>query len=1224
MGHGDSKLRRPSSGINVEDIVELDPQTINLLQEETQGRFTFQEIKLLYFVFNEYFPEILLGKLNGLGEAFVKYVVLKVIDPQNEGLTFTQLLRLMSVVSRGTEEEHRRLVFAIFDSEKSGSIKLEGVERILSNLSWDVKKVFFKEYPDWNKPDIQTYNLDTEDNVSVSETESMNEMETRSLSTSSSFTDISELHPDLLENPARFNSPTRAIKNSRAFRYLFDRKHAENHGGPSPVHSILKKKERKTSKLETPIEDETKHTRAFERFLQWSKDVENKLTNFRSLGPKSSSPSIDNLDKSMTELENAPSPVPPASPGRLLNVLSPKRRTKEAILSEFVKTFFGEFNSLTYVDYEERIKMSPPFHFMGSGCGIMRYFKDALFVDLEKRVTVDLLTPPSIEGWLMKGKALSSTASTYRKRFCVLKSGVLFMFKDQPAPNKETKRPKVIPLVFCYVRAVDEGHPEGQYCFYLSAKNGEYKSWFLAKSKKRRTGWIYAITANTHEIPDHRFQSFVPERKNIACRWFVDGRELYRFMADTINSAVSEIFIAGWWVSPELYLKREFGAGLEWRLDMLLRKKAEQGIKIYVLVWNETKVAMTLNSYHTKTTLEKLHSNIKVLTHPPSTPIYWSHHQKIVVVDQDVSFVGGLDLCFGRWDSPEHSMIDNCHLNTTWPGKDYFNEGRKAFTNVNEPFVDGIDRMRIPRLPWHDVHACCDGAAARDVGRNFIMRWNHHVVAQNSSYSHLYPKTTPPNLTLVEDGILVETNAIPSSPEKASRHNLTGSGLLEPTRMQLNLFNNSSAMMNGKRESQFGDSDELHSYAEKGIVQKTDSKIIVPVCPALNFVQLAMAIKKDTPSNALSPLSWRVRYRASSSINQSQSGLTQSKMDARGFSKNCQVQVLRSLGSWSGSITTETSVQRAYLEIILNAQHFIYIENQYFISSLAGGGIQNKIAEALYSRIRRAVVDNEVFRVIVLLPAFPTGNGTWKDSPSAQYVMKWQYQTINRGGNSIFEKLTAEFPDIKIEDYITFHSIRTRAYLQRRLVTEQIYVHCKCIIVDDRVAIIGSANINDRSMNGERDSEICLLIEDGEMIESSMNGQPYLVSGFAHELRKNLWREHLGLDDSDDTIKDPVHADIYHGIWLKTAKQNTQIYSELFKNIPQDGIETLGRFLELERFGRKFWKRVQRGDNQPDMESALQMIKGHLVMFPLKFLNRESLAPSFRAFENWMSAEVFQ
>jgi phospholipase D1/2 len=42
--------------------------------------------------------------------------------------------------------------------------------------------------------------------------------------------------------------------------------------------------------------------------------------------------------------------------------------------------------------------------------------------------------------------------------------------------------------------------------------------------------------------------------------------------------------------------------------------------------------------------------------------------------------------------------------------------------------------------------------------------------------------------------------------------------------------------------------------------------------------------------------------------------------------------------------------------------------------------------------------------------------------------------------------------------------------------TEIIYVHSKLMIVDDKYVIIGSANINDRSLNGDRDSEIACLI----------------------------------------------------------------------------------------------------------------------------------------------------
>ena len=41
-----------------------------------------------------------------------------------------------------------------------------------------------------------------------------------------------------------------------------------------------------------------------------------------------------------------------------------------------------------------------------------------------------------------------------------------------------------------------------------------------------------------------------------------------------------------------------------------------------------------------------------------------------------------------------------------------------------------------------------------------------------------------------------------------------------------------------------------------------------------------------------------------------------------------------------------------------------------------------------------------------------------------------------------------------------------------------IYIHSKCMIVDDSIALIGSANINDRSLDGSRDSEIAIVIED--------------------------------------------------------------------------------------------------------------------------------------------------
>lgn len=116
------------------------------------------------------------------------------------------------------------------------------------------------------------------------------------------------------------------------------------------------------------------------------------------------------------------------------------------------------------------------------------------------------------------------------------------------------------------------------------------------------------------------------------------------------------------------------------------------------------------------------------------------------------------------------------------------------------------------------------------------------------------------------------------------------------------------------------------------------------------------------------------------------------------------------------------------------------------------------------------------------------------------------------------------------DEYITVFSLRNWAKLQGDvLTTEQVYIHGKVMIVDDRLAIIGSANINERSQRGDRDSEIAAVIRDTDMMDwcailssfifrcanglhSTMAGKPYKVGRFAHTLRVRLMREHLGVD----------------------------------------------------------------------------------------------------------------
>jgi phospholipase D1/2 len=54
---------------------------------------------------------------------------------------------------------------------------------------------------------------------------------------------------------------------------------------------------------------------------------------------------------------------------------------------------------------------------------------------------------------------------------------------------------------------------------------------------------------------------------------------------------------------------------------------------------------------------------------------------------------------------------------------------------------------------------------------------------------------------------------------------------------------------------------------------------------------------------------------------------------------------------------------------------------------------------------------------------------------------------------------------------LKFYSLRQHGCTQEKLpLTEILYIHSKLMIVDDKRMIIGSANINDRSLNGDRDS----------------------------------------------------------------------------------------------------------------------------------------------------------
>nr|GEY01900.1 phospholipase D zeta 1 [Tanacetum cinerariifolium] len=128
-------------------------------------------------------------------------------------------------------------------------------------------------------------------------------------------------------------------------------------------------------------------------------------------------------------------------------------------------------------------------------------------------------------------------------------------------------------------------------------------------------------------------------------------------------------------------------------------------------------LAIKINSFYSKKKLAALHENIRVLRYPDhfSSGVYlWSHHEKLVIVDYEVCFIGGLDLCFGRHDSESEP--------NSW----------------EDTLKDELNREKYPRLPWHDVHCALWGTPCRDIARHFVQRWDYAKRSKAPNYKEFH------------------------------------------------------------------------------------------------------------------------------------------------------------------------------------------------------------------------------------------------------------------------------------------------------------------------------------------------------------------------------------------------------------------------------------------------------------------------------------------------------
>lgn len=644
---------------------------------------------------------------------------------------------------------------------------------------------------------------------------------------------------------------------------------------------------------------------------------------------------------------------------------------------------------------------------------------------------------------------------------------------------------------------------------------------------------------------------------------YITGKAYYADLIKDLKAATEEILITGWQVNWDALLAP--GVRL---FDVLLEVAKKGTVNIYVMPWNDTAPIQTFDD-QTRSVLLMINDLVpKKVVHvllakalADESPTFFSHHQKQVVIDRSIAFVGGIDLAYGRFDDATYDLqadaegrevlnryngciaqvgkvapdttIDPDLLTGLGDRMSVFEDSNRTITknkiqaktwqtpyeNDTVAYEKGrvnlglkhitLDPATQPRMPWRDVHARIDGPAVADLTRNFIGRWNGQGGA---------PKLKP---------------AKPASAYPAG----TGSCQIQVLR---------SAPKN-LRDAEYKklSSEEKNRFAKPSMAQNDIVRVMTKlILKADHFVYIenqffVSAFGRPQGFDANVGLSGPARL--SSTV-------------SGGFDQTTEAYI--STTRVAGDHTTATELP------------------------------ENPICATLAQRIDIAIRSKNTppFHAIITLPVYSEGA---LNSGAVMTQIHWTMQSLVYGSQSLLNRIrrslkaqqlrdkkeadperalrddNREYEDIPIKDcfkYVTLLNLRNWKQLGNRYVTEQIYVHSKAMIVDDRFALLGSANINDRSLLGTRDSELAVLIIDHNVAHKDTcgDGKARPIRNFAYQLRRELWRAMFGLTGNvrpatalESAVNHPGAPASWKAI-QKVAMANAKLYEAAFDFVPRN------------------------------------------------------------------------
>lgn len=200
---------------------------------------------------------------------------------------------------------------------------------------------------------------------------------------------------------------------------------------------------------------------------------------------------------------------------------------------------------------------------------------------------------------------------------------------------------------------------------------------------------------------------------------------------------------------------------------------------------------------------------------------------------------------------------------------------------------------------------------------------------------------------------------------------------------------------------------------------------------------------------------------------------------------------------------------------------------------------RNVVAAELVARICQKIENNERFAAYIVIPMWPSGGPV---SKKVQEILQWQsltiesmYREIARCIKKQTRKMQSQgktFTRADPRDYLNFYCLGSRETVDgsqatfkprpgsaEELVAKSrrfmVYVHSKMCIFDDEVVIIGSANINERSLAGTRNTEISNASWQAQHLASKES----IARGDVHLFRLQCWSHLTGT--MEEIFRDP-------------------------------------------------------------------------------------------------------